>query len=128
MTIRFCFVIILSITLVVSCAGLSRDEVETDPHNLIQGWVDDNTYRVSAAGSAGGSGIIGMQRRRLALRDAEKKAGKEIENMLAEHSVDRKKSAEILKSGKTVYRTYDRFDNCEIVYEINKKGLRNILK
>ena len=129
MTFRFCFIIILlSVPLILSCAALVKDEGKTDPHNLIQGRVDDNTYRVSAEGSAGDSGIIGMQKRRLALRNAEKKAVKEIENLLAEHSVDSKTSAEILKSGRIVYRAFDSFDNCEIIYEINKKGLRNILK
>lgn len=125
---RFYFGIILSVPLFVSCAGLPGDEGKTDPHNLIQGWVDDNTYRVSTTGSAGDSGIIGIQKRRLALRDAEKKAGLEIEKLLAEHSVDSEKGTEIIKSGKTVYRAYDSFHNCEIVYEINKKGLRNIVK
>ena len=102
-------------------------------------WVDENTYRIAAAGVSNSKLSNKIQRRESAKRAAilnaqyqvlEKFKGSSIEGAAGMSDFEStgiaiaQEVSGIVKGGSVVSATYDEEDNCEIIYEVKAKGLK----
>jgi len=104
-----------------------------------EGWVDDNTFRVTALG-APAADAKGMVKRKTQAREAalimaqkrvlEKMIGAELKGASAVKDgesvgvVVTKEFQGMVKGGSILEETFDEDDNCEVVYEITGRGLK----
>ena len=106
-----------------------------------EGWVDDDTFRVSAIGTwpedlADAKKVVKMNR---ALEGATLKAQTAVMEKFKGYALKAKGGAEsgvglgevavktiegYAKGGSVVKKTYDEEFNCEVLYEVHSKGLR----
>ncbi|MCP4138298.1 MAG: hypothetical protein GY754_45470 [bacterium] len=113
-------------------------QVETK-EMITNGWVDEDTFRVTSMGAANQSLTNIVQRKQTAKEAAllnaqytvlEKFKGSRLEGAagMAEVNVTglayAREYAEIVKSGRIIKISYDKDHNCEIVYEVKSKGLK----
>ncbi len=104
-----------------------------------EGWIDDNTYRLAAAGVSKSTLKNKVARRESAKRAAilnaqyqvlEKFKGSKIEGAAGMSDFENtgiaiaQEVSGIVKGGSVVSATYDEEDNCEIIYEVKAKGLK----
>lgn len=104
-----------------------------------ESWVDENTYRLAAAGVANSKLKNKVQRRESAKRAAilnaqyqilEKFKGSKIEGAAGMSDFESTGIAiaqeiqGVVKGGSVMSATYDEEDNCEIIYEVKAKGLK----
>ena len=106
---------------------------------ITEGWVDDNTFRVTSTGAPKAGLTNKIQRRGTAKEAAimmaqktiiEKFKGARIEG--AAGAVDyastgvavMKEFGGLVKGGSVKKETYDDDDNCEVVYEVMARGLK----
>ena len=132
-------VMIVAAAFLVSCGprGLGG-QVKGDSF-VTEGWVDDNTFRVTATGAPKPGLTNRIQRRGTAKESAimmaqktviEKFKGARLEG--AAGSADyastgiavMKEFGGLVKGGSVKKETYDDDDNCEVVYEIIARGLK----
>lgn len=90
------------------------------------GWINETTYRVSTVGIADDSGIMAWQRKRNAKNNAVINARAELNEIFS--SGEKNGIKRIIRDGNVIYENYDRFGNCEIIYEIRGNSLRNRLR
>lgn len=138
-------VIILSAAmLIIGCGNRMGGQVEGKTF-ISEGWVDENTFRVTAVGIPGkdaksGQAYTNTVQRKATAKEAaltmaqkriiEKFVGARLEG--ASGAVDyqstgtavAKEFSGLEKGGTIVKETYDKDDNCEIVYQVEKKGLK----
>ncbi len=108
-----------------------------------EGWVDDDTFRVSAIGTwpeelADAKKVIKMNR---ALEGATLKAQTIVMEKFKGYALKAKSGAEsgvglgevaikkiegVAKGGSVIKKTFDEEYNCEVLYEINSKGLKKM--
>lgn len=104
-----------------------------------EGWVDDNTFRVTALG-APNQDAKGMVKRKTQAKEAavimaqkriiEKMIGAQLKGASAAKDgesagiVVTKEFQGMVKGGSIIEETYDEDDNCQIVYEIQARGLK----
>lgn len=111
-----------------------------------EGWIDDNTYLIAAIGKPIRTYTSPKKRKRSAKRAAIlnarfkvlkkfKKLSKKYYLKKSKNKNDRKearinaqKIKRLIKHGKATNEMYDREDNCEIIYEIKKDGLKQLVK
>jgi hypothetical protein len=104
-----------------------------------EGWLDDNTYRLAAAGVPTKTLTNKVQRRESATRAAilnaqyqilEKFKGSKLEGAAGMSNFETTGIAiaqevqGVVKGGSVQSVTYDAEDNCEIIYEVKAKGLK----
>ena len=102
-------------------------------------WVDENTYRLAAAGAPKSDETNRIKRQQSAKRAAilsaqylvlEKFKGSSIEGAAGMSNFESsgiaiaQEVSGIVKGGSVVQETYDEEDNCEIIYEVKAKGLK----
>jgi len=107
---------------------------------VTEGWVDENTFRIAAAGVATRTLSNKIARRESAKRAAilnaqyqilEKFKGSRIEGAAGMSNFEMTGIAiaqevkGITKGGSVKKATYDADDNCEIIYEVRAKKLKN---
>lgn len=105
-----------------------------------EGWIDDNTYRLAAAGVPNAKLKNKVARRESAKRAAilnaqyqvlEKFKGSKIEGAAGMSDFENtgiaiaQEVSGIVKGGSVASATFDEEDNCEIIYEVKAKGLKN---
>lgn len=120
-----------------SCASKNRN---TLIDNLIktEGWIDENTYRIVAEGKALNSINNKDERKESAKRAAKMNAWfkilkkfKSIKKQNETTQVNDKSIAidiqNIIKNGFIIDEIYDEQENCEIIYEIYEKSLKEMV-
>jgi hypothetical protein len=133
--IVFALVAGLSLT---SCGGGIGGQVKGESFKT-EGWVDDNTYRIAAAGVAKKTLTNKIQRRESSKRAAilnaqyqilEKFKGAKTEGAAGMSDFEMTGIAVaqevkgVVKGGSVRKVTYDAEDNCEIIYEVKAKNLK----
>ncbi|MDH4262416.1 MAG: hypothetical protein OEV78_05150 [Spirochaetia bacterium] len=129
----------VSIAAFISSCGETTDKMVKGKTYKTQGWMDDDTFRVTALG-APSPNAQGMVKRKTQAREAaltmaqklvvEKMIGAEIKGASAVKDgesagvVVTKEFQGMIKGGSIVEETFDEEDNCEVVYEIHAKGLK----
>ncbi len=107
--------------------------------DVFTGWIDDNTYRVTAAGEPK-TGITETAQKRETARDAailsaQYKTLREIRNsviasveetgnVFSDTGRDPERLAGTIKGGGVVVSLFDENSNCYIIYEVSQKGLK----
>ncbi len=122
----------------VSCGGGIGGTVKGESFKT-EGWIDDDTYRIAAAGVAKKTLTNKIQRRESAKRAAilnaqyqvlEKFKGAKTEGAAGMSDFEMTGIAVaqevkgVIKGGSVVKVTYDAEDNCEIIYEVKAKNLK----
>ncbi|MCL2025983.1 MAG: hypothetical protein FWG92_04170 [Leptospirales bacterium] len=108
-----------------------------------EGWVDDNTYRTTGVGVASPQYTNKVQRRQTARRAAiisaqyqvlEKFTGAKVEGaagmqdfQLTGIAVAQEVQGAI-RGGSVVSETYDDQENCEVIYQVQARGLRKMVQ
>ena len=121
----------------ISCSSKNRN---TLIDNLIktEGWIDENTYRIVAEGKALNSIKNKDERKESAKRAAKMNAWfkilkkfKNIKNQDETSTLKDKSLAldiqNIIKNGFIIDEIYDEEENCEIIYEIYQKNLKEMV-
>jgi hypothetical protein len=136
----FVMALVLTMGLVFTACGGSKigGNVQGETFKN-ESWVDDNTYRLAAAGVANSKLKNKVQRRESAKRAAilnaqyqvlEKFKGSKIEGAAGMSDFESTGIAiaqeiqGVVKGGSVMSATYDEEDNCEIIYEVKAKGLK----
>lgn len=137
LTIVFLMGLLISLTACSSSSNIGGT-VEGNSYT-VEGWVDDDTYRLSAAGVPKSSLTNSVARRESAQRAAilnaqykvlEKFKGSTIEGAAGMSDFETTGIAiaqeinGVIKGGSVKKVTYDDEDNCEIIYEVKSKGLK----
>jgi hypothetical protein len=122
-----------------SCGGGKIGGTVEGQSYKTEGWVNDNTYRIAAAGVAKQTLKNKIARRESAKRAAmlnaqyqvlEKFKGSKIEGAAGMSDFEMTGIAiaqeiqGVVKGGSVVSVTYDEEDNAEIIYEVKAKGLK----
>ena len=122
----------------ISCGGGMGGEVKGQSFKT-EGWVDENTFRVTATGVPKPGLTNKIQRRGTAKEAAlimaqkrivEKFVGARLEGAAgaADYASTgiavAKEFGGMVKGGSIIRSTYDKDDNCEIVYQIENRGLK----
>jgi hypothetical protein len=123
----------------ISCGGPSTGGLVKGKSYKTEGWVDKNTFRVIATG-APKKGLIGKVQRKGTAKEAalimaqkriiEKFKGARLEGAAGAADYEStgvavaKEFSGTVRGGSIIQETYDDDDNCEIVYQIEKKGLK----
>ncbi len=134
---------VLSISVIIAMTGCSSGQlggtVEGESYTT-EGWIDDNTYRIAATGAPKSTLSNRIQRQESAKRAAilnaqyqilEKFKGSKLEGASGMNDFEISGMAvaqEVqgtIKGGSVTKVTYDEEQNCEIIYEIKAKGLKN---
>lgn len=128
--------VLLSLS-VTSCAP-KKSQIKGETF-ISEGWVNDNTFRVTATGVPKAGLTNKVQRRGTAKEAAlimaqariiEKFVGARVEGAAgaADYASTgvavRKQFEGMVRGGTLVTETYDDDDNCEVVYQVEKKGLK----
>ncbi len=125
-------------SLMVACGPKEGGQVKGESFKS-EGWVDVNTFRVISTGVPKAGLVNKIQRRGTAKEAAiimaekriiEKFVGARLEG--ASGAADyastgvavAKEFSGVVKGGTIVKETYDDDDNCEIIYQVEKKGLK----
>ncbi len=118
---------IVMIAVVAGCGGQVRyDQYAT------KGWIDNNTYYITAAGVPNSKLVTKIERRdsakRASILNAQYQISEEFRGeTIAGNSVDFSRVDAIL-TGSVMSATYDEEDNCEINYQIQCTGFRGDVK
>ncbi len=138
----FAMALVLSMGLVftfTSCGGSKIGGNVQGETFKNENWVDENTYRLAAAGVANSKLKNKVARRESAKRAAilnaqyqvlEKFKGSKIEGAAGMSDFENTGIAiaqeiqGVVKGGSVMSATYDEEDNCEIIYEVKAKGLK----
>lgn len=128
---------ILAGVFIVSCE--STDSMIKGKTYKTEGWIDDNTFRVTALG-APSPDAKGMVKRKTQARESaiimaqkrvlEKMIGAELKGASAVKDgesagvVVTKEFSGMVKGGSVIEETYDEDDNCQVVYEVTGRGLK----
>ena len=138
LTLKLFFMVAFLIPL-FSCGGGIGGQVEGDSYQT-EGWIDDDTYRLAAAGVPNKSLSNKVQRRESSKRAAilnaqyqvlEKFKGSKIEGASGVSDFESSGMAiaqevkGVVKGGSVVKATFDEEDNCEVIYEVYARGLKN---
>ena len=131
-------IIVFSLILLVSLSFIACSSQKYKKYS--EGWIDDNTYRVK---------VIGIPRARLAEQHLRRATSKEYALIMAQKKILNsffearigtecaachygpirkaisKEFSSLVRSGSIIHETYDKDDNCEIVYELKSEGLKN---
>lgn len=121
-----------------ACAP-GKSQIKDGESFISEGWVDDNTFRVTAVGVPK-EGLTNKYQRRGTAKEAalimaqkrviEKFVGARVEgaagaaDMASTGIAVRKEFAGFVRGGTIVKETYDEDQNCEVVYQVEKKGLK----
>jgi hypothetical protein len=132
------FAVVFAGSLMVACGAKEGGQVKGESFKS-EGWVDANTFRVISTGVPKAGLVNKIQRRGTAKEAAiimaekriiEKFVGARLEGAsgAADYAstgvaVAKEFSGDV-KGGTLVKETYDDDDNCEIVYQVEKKGLK----
>ncbi|MFC1670385.1 hypothetical protein ACFL20_08325 [Spirochaetota bacterium] len=134
--------ILLSITVfavaLISC-GVSRSQIKGGQTYVTEGWVNSNTFRVKAVGVPK-KGLTNKYQRRATAKEAalimaqkriiEKFVGAAIEGASGMADAQStgiavaKEFSGFVKGGSIVKETYDNEQNCEVVYQVESRGLK----
>lgn len=130
--------VIISAASFISCGGAKKSQIKGESF-ITEGWVDENTFRVTAMGVPK-AGLTNIVQRKVTAKESalimaqkrviEKFVGARIEG--ASGSADaastgiavKKEFSGVVRGGTIVKVTYDEQQNCEIVYQVEKKGLK----
>jgi hypothetical protein len=138
-TIMMSLVILLSALALVSCST-QWGEMRGGEQFQTEGWVTPDIFRVTATGVPKDGLINKIQRRgtakEAALIMAQKRIlekfvgariefGAGVENYASTGVAVAKEFGGLVKGGTIIKSTYDTDDNCEIVYQIESKGLKS---
>jgi hypothetical protein len=122
-----------------SCGGSKIGGTVEGKTYKTEGWIDEDTYRIAAAGVPNSKLSNKVQRRESAKRAAilnaqyqvlEKFKGSTIEGAAGMSDFESTGIAiaqevnGVVKGGSVTQATYDDDDNCEIIYEVKAKGLK----
>ncbi|MCL2155084.1 MAG: hypothetical protein FWH53_05410 [Leptospirales bacterium] len=122
-----------------SCGGSKIGGTVEGKTYKTEGWIDDDTYRIAAAGVPNSKLSNQVQRRESAKRAAilnaqyqvlEKFKGSSIEGAAGMSDFESsgiaiaQEVSGVVKGGSVVSATYDDDDNCEVIYEVKAKGLK----
>ena len=122
-----------------SCGGSKIGGTVSGKTYKAEGWIDDDTYRIAAAGVPNSKLSNKVQRRESSKRAAilnaqyqvlEKFKGSTIEGAAGMSDFEStgiaiaQEVGGVVKGGSVVSATYDDDDNCEIIYEVKAKGLK----
>ncbi len=136
------FAVVLSAVLAMtlsSCGGSRIGGTVEGQSYKTEGWIDENTYRIAAAGVPKRTLTNKIQRRESAKRAAilnaqyqvlEKFKGSKIEGAAGMSDFEMTGMAVaqevqgVVKGGSVTKVTYDAEDNCEIIYEVKANGLK----
>jgi hypothetical protein len=138
--IKSLLALMVSATLMVSLTNCgSGDSMIKGKTYKTEGWVDDNTFRVTALG-APAPDAKGMVKRKTQAREAaiimaqkrvlEKMIGVQLKGASAVKDgesagvVVTKEFEGMVKGGSVIEETFDEDDNCQVVYEVNGRGLK----
>lgn len=123
----------------LSCSSKMGGTVEGETFTT-EGWIDDNTFRIAAAGVATRTLTNKVARRESSKRAAilnaqyqviEKFKGSQIEGASGMSNFEMTGIAiaqelkALAKGGSVKKTTWDAEDNCEIIYEVYSKGLKS---
>ncbi|MCL1911400.1 MAG: hypothetical protein FWG13_04275 [Leptospirales bacterium] len=104
-----------------------------------EGWIDDNTYQTTAAAVAKQGYTNKVQRRQTAKRAAiiaaqyqvlEKFTGAKVEGAAGMQDFEltgiavAQEVQGAIRGGSVIKETYDDEDNCEVIYQVQAKGLK----
>jgi len=135
--------LVLSVTFVftlTSCGGGKIGGTVEGKSYRTEGWIDENTYRLAAAGVPTRTLTNKVQRKESAKRAAilnaqyqilEKFKGAKLEGAAGMSNFETtgmavaQEVSGLVKGGSVYKVTYDAEDNCEIIYEVRAKGLKN---
>jgi len=124
---------------IVACGGGIGGQVEGEEFQT-EGWIDEDTYRIAAAGVPNQSLTNKIQRRESAKRAAilnaqyqvlEKFKGSKIEgasgvsDFASTGTAIAQEVKGMVRGGSVVKATFDEEDNCEVIYEVFARGLKN---
>ena len=124
----------------VSCGGSSIGGTVQGEKFKTEGWIDNDTYRLAAAGVPNSKLKNKVQRRESAKRAAilnaqyqvlEKFKGSKIEGAAGMSDFEStgiaiaQEVSGVVKGGSVQSVTYDEEDNAEIIYEVKAKNLKN---
>jgi len=140
------FAVIFSVALFVFTAcgsGKIGGTVEGQSYKT-EGWIDDNTYQTTGVGVPSRTATINkVQRRQTAKRAAiisaqysvlEKFTGSKVEGAAGMKDFEltgiavAQEVQGAIRGGSVIKETYDDEDNCEVIYQVQAKGLRNKVK
>ena len=141
LSIVFCILFLSSCSMlgIKEDPNYDRDYIKGGKLYKTEGWVDDNTFRVTAMGFPK-KGVTNKMRRRYYSREGavltaqkmiiEKFKGARIKGGSASQGgetstvVIRKEFGGIVSGGIVVHEKYDESDNCQVVYEVTSPGLK----
>ncbi|MDY6935477.1 MAG: hypothetical protein SVZ03_14785 [Spirochaetota bacterium] len=131
--------VLIGVAAFISCGGPKRGGMVKGDEFISEGWVSADIFRVTATGVPK-EGLTNKIQRRGTSKEAalimgqkrvlEKFVGARLEGAAgaADYASTgiaiAKEFGGIVKGGTIVKETYDEEDNCEIIYQIEKKGLR----
>lgn len=130
--------LVFTLSVFAACGPRQGGQVKGDSY-VSEGWVNDNTFRVIATGTPKATLTNKIQRRGTAKETAiimaetrviEKFVGARVEGAAgaADYASTgvavSKEFKGLVKGGTIVKETYDDDDNCEIIYQVEKKGLK----
>ncbi len=136
----FCLVVVLAVMLVFNACGRGGmgGQVKGDSF-VTEGWVSDDIFRVTATGVPK-EGLTNQVQKRGTAQEAalimaqkriiEKFVGARLEGAAgaADYASTgiavSKEFGGMVKGGTIVKSTYDEDDNCEVVYQVESKGLK----
>lgn len=127
----------------ISCGGTSKSQIKGGETFVTEGWVDDNTFRVKAVGVPK-KGLTNKYQRRGTAKEAalimaqkriiEKFVGARLEGASGASDYEStgvavaKEFGGVVKGGSIVKETYDEDQNCEVVYQVERKGLKKTVQ
>ncbi len=133
------FVLMVGVTLTLSSCGSKLGGMVKGDSYRTEGWINQDTYRLTAEGVANRKLRNKVARRASAERSAimnakykvlEKFKGSKVEGAAGMSDFENTGMAvaeEVqgyIKGGSVVKKTFDEEDNCEIIYEVKAKGLK----
>jgi len=140
--LRKVLVMLLTVTFavaLVSCKGTSKSQIKNGQTFKTEGWIDGNTFRVKSVGVPA-KGLTNKYQKRGTAKEAalimaqkriiEKFVGARMEgasgasNYASTGVAVSKEFSGFVKGGTIVNETYDEDQNCEVVYQVEKKGLK----
>ena len=135
------FVVIFSIALLAfaACGGGTIGGTVEGQSYTSEGWLDDNTYRTTGVGVPKKGYTNKVQRRQTAKRAAiiaaqyavlEKFTGSKVEGAAGMQDFEltgiavAQEVQGVIRGGSVVKETFDDEDNCEVIYQVQAKGLK----
>lgn len=132
-------VLMFAAAFIVSCGPRGLGGQVKGESFITEGWVDDNTFRITSTGASKPGLTNKIQRRGTAKSAAiimaqasilEKFKGARLEGAAgaADYASTgvavMKEFSGMVRGGSVIKETYDEDDNCEVIYQVQAKGLK----